>query len=868
MATNTRQAVVSFRQYGIFNSDGELTRFTDFPSSVQIPKGTGVLLVEGGQAGDNPPGSYQGFKFVFQSSQASGWTTRLLCCLVNGSVAVGTSVDRIKEVAIKKDITPAVRTTSSGTFYDVTFNDLGIPFKSTSSSTPISIYIENPSIQTLTITITGPNSAYIVTQGDDTAPTYNVTGPIGQTFEFGDTVNLAWTRSSMPSNSPEITTLIQYSNDNGDNWKTLKIGTGMPTGYSVNAGAFGVGAVVWRVQGDTYFSDWGTRSGGNFTVKPPLSVATPTSPRSGEYRSEKSEITLEWKASNPGTLYSPDKTDIQWKTENGSWTDLATVTDGGRSYPVPANTFPHEVIYWRVRAYNQDDLPGDWSEAINFTTIDANTNAYPTSPISGAKRDETTAILFTWNIYNNFGNSPTGADLEWNLGGGAWQTLGHVDGSSKQFTAPANTFPAGTIYWRVRAYNQDGVAGSWYNLNAVFSTIDTPSVATALSPSGTVEDADAGIDLEFRIDNQSGSNPTGVDLQYSVDNSTWITLASYSDPVYQGKNTYVARRGTLPPGTIYWRARSYNRNHVAGNWSSPLSFVARAAPTMQDIGITAKPWATINWQSDDQLTYEVFVDGDSLGSFFGGERQYQLPDYLSDGDHTVGVRVLGSFSLWSQILETTVHIENSPALQLVLEAMTDIDTELVWTGGDGDFFVYRDGLMIAHTNEHSFTDRTSLGSHEYRVIERLASGDYNASETLTQTPSVPYQHIAALAGGDWIAIHHTLKSQAEPSYQESQETAFNYLSGNDYPTASIGNHRTDVGQYSAVFLYTEEAENRAFLALRGKPVILKTADGEVMIGVLNAWERHPKSTREKKLYTAYTFSIQRIGWEDFIDDTL
>ena len=40
-----------------------------------------------------------------------------------------------------------------------------------------------------------------------------------------------------------------------------------------------------------------------------------------------------------------------------------------------------------------------------------------------------------------------------------------------------------------------------------------------------------------------------------------------------------------------------------------------------------------------------------------------------------------------------------------------------------------------------------------------------------------------------------------------------------------------------------------------------------MIGFLDAWERKPKTSRGTKYYTAYTFKLQRIGWEDFIDDT-
>lgn len=571
----------------------------------------------------------------------------------------------------------------------------------------------------------------------------------------------------------------------------------------------------------------------------------------------------------PVSVKKPTSTVFHWRKQGDqAYNDIAVQGDLNYVY-VPANTFPAGVTIESYLTSTFEDGTTNDSTTYSFTTKDSSASARYVSP-NQSIQDETKEIVLKWSSSApSYSGVINGFDVEFRAENEEWSEPIHVSGETRQYSVPANTFGVSKIYWRVRAYNADDVPGGWSE--TYFTTIDTPSIAEALAPNATINDGTIPILFTWKTSNKSGTASTGADLQYSIDNITWNGLgpAAVSGPQIPGNvHEYELPGNTLLPGVIFWRVRSYNRNISPGDWSAALSFVNRAAPRVLDLETTTKPWAVVNWQSDDQLTYEVFVDGESLGSFFGGERQYQLPDYLSDGDHTVGVRVLGSFSLWSQILETQVHIENSPALQLVLKAMTDIDTELVWTGGVGDFYIYRDGLMIGHTNEHSFTDRTAVGVHDYLVVERLASGDYNASAVLTRTPSVDCQHIAALAGGEWIAIPHTLKSQSDPAYSESQEVEYNYLAGSDYPTASVGSQRNDSGSYSAVFLYTEQDEHKRFLALRGKPVIFKTADGEVMIGILHAWERKPKLSRNKQYYTAYTFNIQRVGWGDFIDDTV
>lgn len=686
-------------------------------------------------------------------------------------------------------------------------------------------------------------------------PTVTLTSPENNASVYGDQpISFTW---SITNGSGSVTgTQLEYSTDSGTTWTSLVDYNGKTTSKTVSAGTLPAGAVLWRVRAKDHYAGWCEWVSASFTVLEALPVVSNLSP-SVVYKDRTSAVVFSWSETiSFGTLNGAE---LQYDFgDSQGWRALGTVSGSTNQYTAAANTFPAQSsIAWRVRAKNGENEYGSWASA-SFATLDATTSATPYYPISGTSCDETAAIVFQWTTSNTLGSEPTGADLQYRYESGDWTALGSVSGSTKQFSAPANTFIGATIYWRVRAYNQDGTAGSWSSA-ATFSTLDTTPVATALSPNGTVEDTSKAVLFRWSVSNQSGTLPTGSQLQYSHDGTNWTNMGSVTGHA----TSYYVPGGTITAGSTFWRVRAYNRNGYAGNWSTPLSFIARAAPVVSTVSVTAKPWAAVTWQADDQQSFEIFVDGKSLGAFFGAEKTYQLPDYLKDGDHTIGVRVMGSYSLWSQLYEVTVSVSNTQAQALTLRARTNIDAELSWQGGTGPYYIYRDGEMIGKTNQKVFKDRTALGTHEYQVIEKLVSGDCNASPVLTRTPFVAFPHIAALSGGDWIDLPHRLESQSDPIYSETQEAAYNHLSGMPYPTASIGKNQDATGQYSALFLQNEEDAHRRFRALKGKPVILKTADDEVMIGILHAWERTPKNLD----YTAYQFSIQRIGWEDFIDDT-
>ena len=65
------------------------------------------------------------------------------------------------------------------------------------------------------------------------------------------------------------------------------------------------------------------------------------------------------------------KADLQWSADGTTWNTLATGTGENQYYDVPANKFTSGTKYWRVRTYNTDGTPSEWSDKAEFIAINA-----------------------------------------------------------------------------------------------------------------------------------------------------------------------------------------------------------------------------------------------------------------------------------------------------------------------------------------------------------------------------------------------------------------------------------------------------------------------------------------------------------------
>lgn len=149
--------------------------------------------------------------------------------------------------------------------------------------------------------------------------------------------------------------------------KTIACGTAQKV--TVPAGTFTTNDIQWSVSvtlntGATVTSDWITLS-----TAEAAPTAKPISPV-GVVIDATIVNRFSWQhIISTGTPQS--KADLQWSADGTTWNTLATVTGENQYYDVPANKFTSGTKYWRVRTYNTDGTPSEWSDKAEFIAINA-----------------------------------------------------------------------------------------------------------------------------------------------------------------------------------------------------------------------------------------------------------------------------------------------------------------------------------------------------------------------------------------------------------------------------------------------------------------------------------------------------------------
>lgn len=568
-----------------------------------------------------------------------------------------------------------------------------------------------------------------------------------------------------------------------------------------------------------------------------------------------------WKISKAETAYCvadpiQQSAEFQWRVDGASAWNSVPVSGETNEVTIPAGIFNGQTLEWRVVVV--DDL-GDTLTSPTYTN-DMSVGelaATPSSPINGAFVDPLYEATFRWTNQNAHGiTQQTGADLQRSSDGTSWSTLGSVSDESRFFKAPANTFGVGTYYWRVRAYNADGVVGPWSDA-AEFSTVDAPMYAAAEQPVGEIRENNKPISFTWTYSSSTGTHPTRSDVQWSTDNVTWTDLATVPSSIM----IYVAPANTFPAGTIYWRVRNYNHNNVAGAWSAVVTFISYGAPAVPSVSVDAVPYATISWQSSEQEAWRITVDGKTYGPFFGTDKSFTVPNPLEDGQHTASVAIQGAYGLWSEDGEVEFSVLNQPGADIHLSGVFYGDAALSWYSFDvlPEAYVYRDDKKIAKPVGMNYTDRLAVGLHSWYVLTKLPGGYYTKSNTVTGELQVCKPKIAKFPDGEWMELVLSENATRTQATAYSRSVSLRHIVGAVYPVLEVSAFCDESTSFDTAF--ADDAAARAFEALRGEIVILKTCDG-IIVGCLAQIQRV-----HRQFYTGYSFTIQRIHWEDYIDET-
>ena len=488
------------------------------------------------------------------------------------------------------------------------------------------------------------------------------------------------------------------------------------------------------------------------------------------------------------------------------------------------------------------------------------------SPSAGAFVNRAQKNTFTWDTEDDTDPTQvcfaevkqTSAVFEWRVKNASTSKTISVSGSTTSCTVPANTFPSGTLEWRVKVTANSGTTttSAWQEI----TTTDVTPTAKPVSPSGIVIDATIANRFSWQHIISTGTPQSKADLQWSADGTTWNTLATVT-----GENQYYdVPANKFTSGTKYWRVRTYNTDNTASEWSDKAEFIAINAPSAPSIVIQSTgPRPRITWQTSEQEAYQLTLsNGYASGTVYGTEKAWRSPVYLADGSYTVRVRVQNKYGMWSEWSAAALPVSHTEGEAITLTVTAGHEAALAWqTAGSYDFYlIERDGVAIARTTQKQYVDHTSIGSATYRVRGCYADSDnYGVSNSATAEILPETNMICDLETGVWLEMRlsETQLRTNRASFSAGVSTV--HLAGLAYPVEERSEQRDRAISVACAYPHSQRAAALALEALVGRLVCLKDHYGNMAIGTLPSLESNIDEFMRR-----YAFTVSHTNREEAI----
>lgn len=488
------------------------------------------------------------------------------------------------------------------------------------------------------------------------------------------------------------------------------------------------------------------------------------------------------------------------------------------------------------------------------------------SPSSGAFVNRFQKNTFTWDAEDDTDLTQvcfaevkqTSAVFEWRVKNASTSKTISVSGATTACTVPANTFPSGTLEWRVKVTANSGTTttSAWQEI----TTTDVTPTAKPVSPSGIVIDATIVNRFSWKHIISTGTPQSKADLQWSADGTTWNTLATVA-----GENQYYdVPANKFTSGTKYWRVRTYNTDNMASEWSDKAEFIAINAPSAPSIVIQSTgPRPRITWQTSEQEAYQLTLSsGYASGTIYGTEKAWRSPVYLADGSYTVRVRVQNKYGMWSEWSAAALPVSHTEGEAITLSASESHEAALTWqTAGSYDFYmIERDGVAIGRTVQKQYVDHTSIGSVTYRVRGCYDESDnYGVSNSDTVEVLPETNMICDLETGVWLEMRlsETQLRTNRTSFSAGVSTV--HLAGLAYPVEERSEQRDRALSVACAWPHAQRAAALALEALVGRLVCLKDRYGNMAIGSLPSLESNCDEFMRR-----YSFTISHTNRKEAI----
>lgn len=718
-------------------------------------------------------------------------------------------------------------------------------------------------------------------------PTYTSFTVEEASFFWRSGTSGAWTELSMTPNADRASVLIP-------------------------AGTFPTGTVQWYASATD--NTGRTTETGTYTLstlQAPVEAA-PLSPID-TVESGTSEIVFAWAY---GSLDGSPQAQAQlaMSRDRSEWTVFATVTDAdARSYAAPAATFEAGTVWWRVRAQSSAGTWSDWSAAVSFISFNAPT-------VAGVSVDSMPFATITWQVTGQmayeiqvddknygpwFGAAARSYTLPEPIAAGTHTARVQAQNQYGLWSEWAEAiFITGDLYpieeaIRLQVETTESAKLTWTGGD------DTNPVITVQPVSMS---ATEGL-ISFACD-ATGEGLTFSWLKKLSGESNWRSVGSganlrvYTEPVSQEADgaTFMCRVAS---------SAGYANSHLAlftyAAPSSPPTVYIQPKDVFQKTGTvyiycgatgSAYQWYRRSAQSGGGNDIQITDGGGNQWHIPGGEvltGDILVSDGVNPDWHIpAGAGQSGDIGVnndawhlpsgpgsttpgWVSMGVTTPYItftadEGRSGEQFFCrvsneDGSTDSAVAVyvfgdppIEPGPDGDYYVYRDGVLLGRTEDAQFEDRTALGTHVYQIINRLSNNNITVSNKVTATVEVDCLVIAPLEGGDWLRLRLSEKQDRDLRTARGRQTAYNYYAGARFPEAEVGEQESLSGSFDVSWLYRDKEEAAAFEALLGRTVVVKSRRGVVIVGVLEGIERH-----DPRFWKTYTFSLQQEDWGGPVD---
>jgi len=414
------------------------------------------------------------------------------------------------------------------------------------------------------------------------------------------------------------------------------------------------GIYYWRVRAVNRFNRAGNWSETRtFTISIPPDKVTLTRPSEESIETNPERLVFAWDRTDNSTSYLVQVDDVR---DFSSPTEERRVAEN--SYP-PTSALGQGIYYWRVRAINPYDTPGEWSDVWSFTiSIAPATTPVLIEPSNGSVLETITRPGFRWGSVDN------ATDYRIQVSDSStFNSLNYNELVSGTEVASIPDLEHGEYYWRAQAVNTFGTAGDWSSpwTFAISTAPDAPNLIRpddSFVESTTTEPVYEWSEVELAIS-----------YQIQVDDGQGFSSPEYDEEVTDVRHTSSIE---LEQGEYFWRVRAINEFDTAGEWSETGTFIISIPPpapalvapaTNTLLSTTNRP--DFDWRGVGNATeYQIQVDNGS--AFNSPEYQTTAPDTgrtpsagLSQGLYSWRVRAINEYGTpgdWSQTWQFTISI--------------------------------------------------------------------------------------------------------------------------------------------------------------------------------------------------------------------